>query len=584
MLRIRWPYLALCAAIFWLACLHVAGVNAKPILEGHDHPRKPKFVFRVDRRSPNEIRAARGFLGRATENTNLQRDSAYSIYVHNDFNWRNDPTVYVSTTAEFGVAARFAQPGDYIYLVRARSNMLSVNIALGRRSRYPWQDEWVAMAGIPFTDVVSSWQVPEDIYLGRDDEDDYTAQQLQDRIRAKVEAMDEDYKDKYKTQFKRNPDYKGEDEAGGAEMEAAAVDAKTMRSLAGQAASDVSDNSDSDSDSDSSDPSSDESEDEQLAGLSLRERARQFMDSHGAEVGWQRGQQFPLWAPVASTSQAQPSPSCAERAAAVVLPLLRNISPNDQTRALDISKTEAGKQLCAASDQPCRDKSSSLLQTRFPQRDPGKVERTAHDLEAICERSLGGPPAERHGGPDSIAGPSGLCRSQAAKALEPVRAKSRGQKCPAQEVVSDVKGAVCAASPPSKKAKGAKEQCKNSVQELLSVFNDVGGVDIGNYLSNPDEIDKDLCFEPGTFEYLSSFPWDQTLPTGMHKNPLDSSKFPVMIWGSLSSYIQGRLVLTSSVAARSTPQQGQNAELAGLPPDPEVVQMTREVKETAIKL
>ncbi|KGQ04009.1 hypothetical protein BBAD15_g10784 [Beauveria bassiana D1-5] len=302
---------------------------------------------------------------------------AYSIYVHNDFDWRNDPTVYVSTTAEFGVAARFAQPGDYIYLVRARSNMVSVNIALGRRSRYPWQDEWVAM----------------------------------------------------------------------------------------------------------------------------------------------------------------------------------------QTRALDISKTEAGKQLCAASDQPCRNKSSSLVQTRFPQRDPGKVERTAHDLEAICERSLGGPPAERHGGPDSVAGPSGLCRSQAAKALEPVRAKSRGQKRPTQEVVSDVKGAVCAASPPSNKAKGAKEQCENSVQELLSVFNDVGGVDIGNYLSNPDEIDKDLCFEPGTFEYLSSFPWDQALPTGMHENPLDSSKFPVMIWGSLSSYIQGRLVLASSVAARSTPQQGQNSWL-----------------------
>lgn len=297
--------------------------------------------------------------------------------MHNDFDWRNDPTVYVSTTAEFGVAARFAQPGDYIYLVRARSNMVSVNIALGRRSRYPWQDEWVAM----------------------------------------------------------------------------------------------------------------------------------------------------------------------------------------QTRALDISKTEAGKQLCAASDQPCRNKSSSLVQTRFPQRDPGKVERTAHDLEAICERSLGGPPAERHGGPDSVAGPSGLCRSQAAKALEPVRAKSRGQKRPTQEVVSDVKGAVCAASPPSNKAKGAKEQCENSVQELLSVFNDVGGVDIGNYLSNPDEIDKDLCFEPGTFEYLSSFPWDQALPTGMHENPLDSSKFPVMIWGSLSSYIQGRLVLASSVAARSTPQQGQNSWL-----------------------
>ncbi|KAM3476181.1 hypothetical protein MY8738_007077 [Beauveria namnaoensis] len=529
MLRIRWPCLALRAAIFWLACLHVAGVDAKPILEGRDHPRKPKFVFRVDRRSPDEIRAARGFLGRATENTNLQRDSAYSIDVHNDFDWRNDPTVYVSTTTEFGVAARFAQPGDYIYLVRARSNMLSVNIALGRGSRYPWQDEWVAMGGIPFTDVVSSWQVPEDIYLGRDDEDDYTGQQLQDRIRAKVEAMDEDYKDKYKAQFKRNPDYKGEDEAAGAEMEAAAVDAKTMRSLAGQAASDVSDNSDSDS----SDPSSDESEDEQLAGLSLRERARQFMDSHGAEVGWQRGQQFPLWAPVASTSQAQPSPSCAERAAAVVLPLLRNISPNDQTRALVIANTEAGKQLCAASDQPCRDKSSSLLQTRFPQRDPGKVERTAHDLEAICERSLGGPPAERHGGPDSVAGPSGLCRSQAANALEPVRAHSRGQKRPTQEVVSDVKGAVCAASPPSKKAKVAKEKCENSVQELLSVFNDVGGVNIDNYLSNTDEIAKDLYFGPGAFEYLSSFPWDPDQAAGGQDQALPT--------------------------AGSTPQQGQNS-------------------------
>ncbi|KJK77997.1 hypothetical protein H634G_06580 [Metarhizium anisopliae BRIP 53293] len=534
MLRLRWPCLALCAAIFWLVCLHVDGVDAKPILEGRDNPRKPKFVFRVDSRSPDEIRAARGFLGRATENTNLQRDSAYSIDVHNDFDWRNDPTVYVSTTAEFGVAARFAQAGDYIYLVRARSNMLSVNIALGRRSRYPWQEEWVAMGGIPFTDVVSSWQVPEeDIYPGRDDEDNYTGRQLQGRIRANVEAMDQEYKDKYKAQFKRNPDYKGEDEAAGEEMEAAAVDAKTMRSLAGQAATDGSDNSDSDSDSDSSQPSSDESEDEQLAGLSLRERARQFMDSHGAEVGWQRGQQFPLWAPVASTSQAQPSPSCAERAAHVALPLLRNISPDDQTRNLANAMTEAGKQLCAASDQACKDKSSSLLQTRFPQRDPGKVERTARELEAICERSLSGPPAERHGGPDSVAGPSGLCRSQASKALKPVRAKSQDQKRPTQEVVSDVKGAVCAAQPPSKKAKGAKEQCENSVQELLSVFNDVGGGDIGNYLSNPAEIDKDLCFEPGTFEYLSSFPWESDQAPGGQDQ--------------------------ASPSAGSTPQQGQSS-------------------------
>ncbi|KAM3500771.1 hypothetical protein MY11210_009465 [Beauveria gryllotalpidicola] len=489
MSRIRWPCLALCVAIFWLACLHVAGVDAKPILEGRDNPRKPKFVFRVDSRSPDEIRAAGGFLGRATESTSLQRDSAYSIDAHTDFDVLNDPTVYVSTTAEFGVAARFAWAGDYIYLVRARSNILGVNIALGRRSHSPWQEEWVAMGGIPFTDIVSSWQVPDEDILnpGREDEEDYTGRTREDRIRANVEAMNQEYKDKYKAQFKRNPDYKGEDEAAPGEMEAAAVDAETMRSLAGQA---------------------DESEDKQLAGQSLRERARQFMDSHGAEVGWQRGQQFPLWAPVASTSQAQPSPSCAERAGAVVLPLLRNISPDDQTRNLANAKTEAGKYLCTASDQACRDKSSSLLQTRFPQRDPGKVERTTRDLEAICERSMGGPPAERHGGPNSVAGPSGLCRSQAAKALEPVRAKSQGQKRPTQEVVSDVKGAVCTAPPSSKKAKGTKEQCETSVQELLSVFSDVGGGDIGNYLSNPDEIAKDLCFEPGTFEYLSSFPWD----------------------------------------------------------------------------
>ncbi|KJK75356.1 hypothetical protein H634G_09374 [Metarhizium anisopliae BRIP 53293] len=130
------------------------------VCQAHNPKDNPEYyVFRGDGRGPDEIREAGGFVP----------DPDAAIYTNpttfsldNHVNGRTGSSAYVSTSAEFGQAARnFAGPGNYVYRIHVTPNMIDVNAALTRGHPYPRQEEASALGGIPWT-AVEGWLQLED--------------------------------------------------------------------------------------------------------------------------------------------------------------------------------------------------------------------------------------------------------------------------------------------------------------------------------------------------------------------------------------------------------------------------------------
>ncbi|RYP05803.1 hypothetical protein DL764_003547 [Monosporascus ibericus] len=118
-------------------------------------------VWRVDQRSPDDIRTATGFLARGTSNV-LQVAPNVSMYNHalgapNGASRSNDG--YVSTTADRNTAITFLRQmfrGDgYIYEVAAAANFIQVTGTLGQFSPYPNEHEYAALGGFGFEQVIA---------------------------------------------------------------------------------------------------------------------------------------------------------------------------------------------------------------------------------------------------------------------------------------------------------------------------------------------------------------------------------------------------------------------------------------------
>ncbi|PHH80470.1 putative enterotoxin [Ophiocordyceps camponoti-rufipedis] len=228
----------------------------------------PNYCFRVDSKSPQEIIADGGFKP-ALNTGGYQDERVFSIYIHTQFPRSPAGTAYVSVTTEPGAALYVASPGHYIYRLICPPNSLDVNTALGVSSQTSWQQERVALGGIPSRYIVGWFE-------------------FRDRIRKPVDSarhvakLTQKYEEKYSQLFTPNPGFDpGLMSAGNS------FDDWMYKVFAWVLAGFW--------------PSSDR---HSYANVSpwcryrdwdLADGARRFMNRFGGPAGWMTGQDFPLW-------------------------------------------------------------------------------------------------------------------------------------------------------------------------------------------------------------------------------------------------------------------------------------------------
>ncbi|KID81250.1 heat-labile enterotoxin IIB, A chain [Metarhizium guizhouense ARSEF 977] len=152
------------------------------VCQAHNPKDNPEYyVFRGDSRDPEEIRAAGGFL---PDPDAASYTSPTTFGLDNHVNGRTGSSAYVSTSAQFGQAARnFAGPGNYVYRIHVTPNMINVNEALSSSNPYPRQEEASALGGIPWSAVEGWLQLEEDREFETSSEylDDASADRFTDR-------------------------------------------------------------------------------------------------------------------------------------------------------------------------------------------------------------------------------------------------------------------------------------------------------------------------------------------------------------------------------------------------------------------
>ncbi|PFH61609.1 putative enterotoxin [Ophiocordyceps unilateralis] len=127
----------------------------------------PEFVYRGDGRSPEEIQAAGGFVPWGQPSTS----EAYSIFNHEKGEERNVNSVFVSTSAKFGVARIYASRNNgVVYRIRATPNMIDVEGTMGQHYDGAIEAEFAAMGGIRWDQVHSYWKASETSSFGDTDE------------------------------------------------------------------------------------------------------------------------------------------------------------------------------------------------------------------------------------------------------------------------------------------------------------------------------------------------------------------------------------------------------------------------------
>ncbi|MGH1363309.1 MAG: scabin-related ADP-ribosyltransferase [Calditrichia bacterium] len=109
-----------------------------------------RYLFRGDRRMPSEV-FEKGFQPRG-ESMDVLKHARNNI---------KPPSNYVSTTSAPGIAAKFSQKGNYVYVVRPKGGV-DVNKALGDKSPYPYEKEFAIPGGVKTEDILGARQVDKD--------------------------------------------------------------------------------------------------------------------------------------------------------------------------------------------------------------------------------------------------------------------------------------------------------------------------------------------------------------------------------------------------------------------------------------
>lgn len=198
---------------------------------------------------------------------NYTEERVFSIDSHQE--WRYG-SAYVSVTTDFRVALAIVHNEGYIYRIRCPPNPLDLNLALGTASRYPMEQEFVALGGIPYNFIISWVQYSHNL--------DLLLRSLHsDSV---VGELTEEHVEMWARRMQRNPRY-NESQLIFPNVET--TDETYPWALAGFRGDDA-----------------------EIANQlpwsnfrlqSLRESALRFMDLFGEGVGWIRGQDFPLWNP-----------------------------------------------------------------------------------------------------------------------------------------------------------------------------------------------------------------------------------------------------------------------------------------------
>ncbi|PHH85985.1 putative enterotoxin [Cordyceps sp. RAO-2017] len=176
MVRSEWAIRALSSAACLVALL--GSGRATPLAAASDPSRQPPvddgsqphpaYVFRGDTNTPDQIRAKGGILPRSV--VYPSSPGAYGIWNHAnayvlDASTGRKETVYVSTTTDITVAHSFAT-GDngehegYIYYIHATPNMIEVGGTLLQYNPFPHEDEYSALGGILWTQIIGWIHLP----------------------------------------------------------------------------------------------------------------------------------------------------------------------------------------------------------------------------------------------------------------------------------------------------------------------------------------------------------------------------------------------------------------------------------------
>ncbi|KAM3431280.1 hypothetical protein MY4824_007208 [Beauveria thailandica] len=231
------------------------------VCQAHNPKDNPEYyVFRGDSRSPEEIRDAGGFLP-DPDAASYSQPTTFSL--DNHVNGRTGSTAYVSTSAEFGQAARnFAGPGNFVYRIHVTPNMINVNEALARSNPYPRQEEASALGGIPWT-AVEGW-----LLLEEDPEFETSSDYLDD---ASADRFTARYAAEFADQFEPNRAY--DDSGLGGPARQTRADPQVAL-LAAQPPDEA----------------------------QLITAATTFMNNHAVAVGWTENQAFPYTPPTPPAS------------------------------------------------------------------------------------------------------------------------------------------------------------------------------------------------------------------------------------------------------------------------------------------
>lgn len=122
----------------------------------------PKYVFRgVRGMPPAEIKKRGGLLPNNVDPSSLSSD-AYKLvhHLHDVKNVHGKDSAYVSTTSSFDVAAWFAQPGGYVYVIKTTPNMVPVESSVDPYP-LPWEREYSALGGVVFEQIAECVRLPD---------------------------------------------------------------------------------------------------------------------------------------------------------------------------------------------------------------------------------------------------------------------------------------------------------------------------------------------------------------------------------------------------------------------------------------
>ncbi|PHH72048.1 putative enterotoxin [Ophiocordyceps australis] len=165
-----------------------------------------RWVFRGSSRGPDVHRALGGFL---PNSRGEQQDEAFGFLTHLDdvvdmSRGTSKMTMWVSTSAIFGAAARFARHDGWVYRIHVAPNMVDVAQTLGKRYNMANEAEFAALGGIHWSQVHSWVQIPADNEIPDEDTGvDLQNGDLEELIRTRPEVYGEnlDYDGKWDSCF-----------------------------------------------------------------------------------------------------------------------------------------------------------------------------------------------------------------------------------------------------------------------------------------------------------------------------------------------------------------------------------------------